>query len=238
MPVVITLQMLMVVLRPSSGMVTRTTPVRPVGVSTRVHFSGGIPVPSRSERGASQGSSQQGDRIAVDPRREFRERQETRLTMELEARQLSDPPPGLLDGPGPPPTTIRSLDLEYLKVVPGSGSGDGFDPYQDALRLQSRPGRTLSRRTDGTKAPRVRVYHRLTQLGMNGQERCWAFTLSRGSWERLLTERILDSDGATYPDGTLVVSPGVDPLYVPLRCGSCGTTAVECLQMEFFEDSP
>ena len=193
-------------------------------------------MPSRSERGASRGSSQQGDRIAVNPRREFRDRQETRLTAELEARQLSDPPPGLLDGPAPPPTTIRSLDPEYLRVMPGGGPGDGFDPYQDALRLQSRPGRTLSRRTAGTKAPRVRVYHRLMSREPDGQERCWAFTISRGAWERLLTERILDSEGATYPDGTPIVPPGEDPLYVSPRCGSCGTTTVECLQMEFFEE--
>jgi len=181
-------------------------------------------------RGVGAGRRNDGSeqRIAVDPRRAFRDRKERVLTGELEARQLSDAPPGLLDGTDPPPRALRKLDTEFLRA---SDPTDGFDPYQDALRLQARPGSRKRSRTT-----RVRVYHRLERVKPGAPERCWAFTLTRAAWERLLTDRIFDSDGATYPDGSLVVPMGTDPLYVPVHCGTCGTHSVECLQIEFFED--
>lgn len=91
----------------------------------------------------------------------------------------------------------------------------------------------------------MRVYHRLTGSWVDPDDTddpaglsdlCWAFTLSRSAYIRLATDGVLDSDGATYPDGRLVVPIGVDPLYVPVGCGTCLTHAVECLQIAFFED--
>lgn len=105
---------------------------------------------------------------------------------------------------------------------------DEPDPYDEALNLQPRAGKR------GRTTGNVRVYHRVYQ---NGEwQRCWAFTITRAAYERLRSERILDHDGATYPDGRPVVPEGRNPLDYPVACGSCGTTSVECLQIEFLED--
>lgn len=186
-------------------------------------------------------------RIVVDPRAAFRARQ----------RQLSDddpisaPPPSLLGDetddqapdtlalafpdqappfPQPFPQPYR-WSKELLNPDRISEPDDEFDPVRETLRLRIRPGH----RSDRTA--RVRVYHRLKgapEAGFDG--RCWAFTITRVAYEKLLTERVLDSEGATWPDGQPVVPPDVDPLYVPIRCGSCGTQRVECLQMECWQE--
>jgi hypothetical protein len=174
-----------------------------------------------------------GERIVVNPRREYLDRMETDLTRELEARTLGDAPPGLLDGTPVPLRPSRIHDPDYVRSY--TPHDDGLDPYVAALRLQPRQGTKASRAT-GQGTGRVRVYHRLPEGEAGQPARCWAFTLSRAGWERLLTERILDSEGATLPDGSLVVPPGVDPLDVSVGCGTCGTHSVECLQIEFFEE--
>jgi hypothetical protein len=161
------------------------------------------------------------DRIAVDPRREFRARQAAR-EQGLPGRAVGDPPPGLLpDGPASRPRWDPRI------ITPGPSGPEPFDPYTEALRIQLRPGQKPNRHA------RVRIYHRPD----HHTESCWAFTISRAAWERLRTEGVLDSEGATYPDGRSIVGPGEDPLLTAwLHCGTCGTHSVECLQMEFFQD--
>ena len=166
----------------------------------------------------------QGERLAVDPRRAFRERKQALAEGRPVNPALGGPPPGLLDGSLPARTPVRQL--RELATEP-----EGPDPYRDALRLRVRPGK----RRNG-KA-RVRVYHVLPGAAEGDPDgRCWAFTISRAAYDRLLTERVLDSDGAVYPDGRPCVPTGTDPMDIPIRCGSCGTTSVECLQIEFFEN--
>lgn len=109
----------------------------------------------------------------------------------------------------------------------GETEDDGPDPYAEALRLKPR-----SRGGKG-RGRKVRVYHR---TGRGNQARCHAFTITRAAYERLLTDRVLDHRGATYPDGQPVVPKGGDPMDHAVRCGSCGTHSVECLQIEFEED--
>lgn len=168
-------------------------------------------------------SSFQGERIEVNPRRTFRERQQAnKVARGPEERTLTDPPPTLLGPPSRAP--VRQLrDLAPEPELP--------DPEREVLRLRVRPGHRHDARA------RVRVYHvLLDRLASDPDARCWAFTISRRAYERLVTERILDADGATYPDGTPCVPPGVDPMDVAVQCGSCGTTTVDCLHMQFFED--
>lgn len=166
-----------------------------------------------------------GDRVVVDPRGSARARAQRQLDGD---DPISAPPPGLL---GPDGDLSFRLPHTPLGPLPPAYLGDeGPDPYQSALRLRARPNHRSDR-----KSP-IRVYHRLEGAPLAGTDgRCWAFTITRVAWERLVTERVLDSDGATYPDGTPIAPPGTDPLYVPVRCGSCGTQNVECLQMEFWE---
>jgi hypothetical protein len=164
-----------------------------------------------------------GEKIVIDPRSAFRARQRQLV----DGDPLDAPPPGLLGNPdglpfGLPRTPLGPLPDEPLQ--------DDWDPYQVALRLRVRPGHRSSRKA------RVRVYHRLPgapRIGLEG--RCWSFTITRVAYERLVTDRILDSEGATYPNGQPVVPPDEDPLYVAVQCGSCGSQNVECLQMEFWE---
>jgi len=176
-------------------------------------------MPGRNGYGGGPGER----RIVVDPRR----------------RQLTDgdpiqaPPPSLLgdeDDPGLYPAPYR-WSKEILTQGPSPYPDDGLDPVRETLRLRVRPGHSSSR------TARVRVYHRLQgapEAGLEG--RCWCFTISRSAYDRLVTERVLDSDGATWPNGERIVPPDVDPLYVPIRCGSCGTQRVECLQMECWQE--
>lgn len=164
------------------------------------------------------------ERIEVDPRKAFRERKQALASGAPLVARLGDPPPSLLGGPGVSRAPIRQL--RELQQEP-----EGPDPYRDALRLRLRPGKRHNPRT------RVRIYHILADRAEYDEDaRCWAFTITRKAYERLVTERVLDSEGAVYPDGRPCVPPGTDPLDVPIRCGSCGTTTVECLQMIFFED--
>lgn len=174
-------------------------------------------------------------RIVVDPRTAFRTRQQRHLA---DDDPIQAPPPSLLGDESDNPAyqsspfrwTPQTLAQTTEQPLPGY-LDDEVDPVRETLRLRIRPGR----RSDRTA--RVRVYHRLNgapEAGLEG--RCWAFTITRVAYERLLTERVLDSEQATWPNGTLVVPLGVDPLYVPLRCGSCGTQRVECLQMECWQD--
>lgn len=159
-------------------------------------------------------------RIAVDPRREFRERKQAQLEGSV---AVGDPAPSLLPEPG------AHRRLHALR--PGLAVPEGIDPYQQALVLRVRPGQARNSRAA------VRLYHRLPERARRDDPdaRCWCFTITRAAWERLQTERVLDSDGATYPDGTPCVPEGVDPLDVPVHCGTCGTTSVEILQIDFFE---
>lgn len=174
-------------------------------------------------------------RVVIDPRAAFRARQ----------RRLDDddpiaaPPPSLLpeEGaveirPGEPFRWNPSLaPRPSINLLPTGIPDDEPDPLLVGLRLRFRPGQKPNR------AAAVRVYHRLEgapEVGLDG--RCWAFTITRVAYERLVTERVLDSEGATYPTGERVVPPGIDPLYVSIQCGSCGTQSVRCLQMEFWQD--
>jgi hypothetical protein len=167
-------------------------------------------------------SEPRGERVEVDPRRAFRERKQALAEGRPFQAGLTDPPPSLLGSPGPAPARIRPISAPDPTVP---------DPYREALLLRVRPGKRRNGRA------RVRVYHVLPGAARNDEDgRCWAFTVSRAAWERLVTERVLDSDGATYPDGRPVVPPGADPMDVSVRCGSCGTYSVECLQIEFYED--
>lgn len=165
----------------------------------------------------------QGERITVSPRRDFRERRKARAEGRPVDARPGDPPPGLLGGdfPSRPPVRqIREL-----------ADPEGPDPAHEILVLRARPGHRRNARA------RVRVYHLLPDRRLADEDaRCWAFTISRRAWARLVTERVLDSDGATYPDGRAVVPEDSDPSDVPVRCGSCGTTSVECLQMLFYEN--
>lgn len=130
---------------------------------------------------------------------------------------------------GPPSGTPGLFDGELpQRAVLSTDPAEDRDPSLALLVLRVRPG--LSRRPQA----RVRLYHVVTNA--NSEGRCWAFTITRAAWERLQTERVLDSDGATYPDGREVVPADVDPLDVPVRCGTCGTHSVECLQIQFYED--
>jgi hypothetical protein len=165
-------------------------------------------------------AEQRGERITVDPRRAFRERQAAREAG-LPTRGVGDPPPGLLDDASTRPRWDPKV------ITPGPALPESYDPYQEALRIQLRPGQKANRHA------KVRVYHRVDFQS----DPCWAFTITRAAWDRLRTEGILDSEGATNPDGTAIVGPADDPIHVaPVRCGTCGTYSVECLQMEFFQD--
>jgi len=167
-----------------------------------------------------------GERIVADPRRAYRERKQALAEgYPAVGTRLGDRPPGLFDdSPG-----IRRRPLRAIREL--APEPEGPDPYRDALRLQVRPGKRRNGRA------RVRVYHLLPGYAPTDRDGlCWAFTISRAAWERLQTERVLDSEGAVYPDGRPCVPPDLEPLDVPIQCGSCGTTSVECLQIQFYEE--
>ena len=165
------------------------------------------------------------ERIEVDPRRAFRERKKLQAEGAPVAARVGDPPPSLL---GPDRVGGRIAKIRSISPEPE----DGPDPYDEAVkRLRVRPGNRRNGRAG------VRLYHVLPDARADDLDaRCWAFTITRSAYERLVTERVLDSEGATYPDGRPCVPPGIDPLDVPIRCGSCGTTSVETLQIELWED--
>lgn len=173
------------------------------------------------------GSGEQ--RIIIDPRGSFRARQR-RL---LDDDPLSAPPPSLLPSEDED-SDRRPMPYRWSPSTPLAPIGypdEDLDPEREALRLRVRPGHRPDRLAS------VRVYHRLDDAPQAGLEgRCWAFTITRAAYDRLVTERVLDSEGATNPTGEPVVPPGLDPLYVAVRCGSCGTQSVTCLQMEFWQD--
>ncbi len=149
-----------------------------------------------------------------------------------------DPRKAVREQVGPPPTDIREKKRSQGVRRPGGDpdpppapvpwrpSPNDPDPYEEALKVIPRGRRS-------GKTGRVRVYHR---AGEHGQERCWAFTLTAAGYQRLVTDRVLDHDGATYPNGLPVVPTGANPLDYPVRCGSCGTHSVECLQIELMAD--
>lgn len=76
----------------------------------------------------------------------------------------------------------------------------------------------------------VRVYHRTP----GRKDLCWAFTITMAAFEKLSNGGSLEAKGATYPNGVAVVPTGVKPTDVNIRCGSCGTTSVACVELEFF----
>lgn len=180
-------------------------------------------MPSHASMTSHAGDAR-GERVEVDPRRAFRERRQAIERGRPPAGEDGQLAPGLL-GPPQPRTRARPIG------PPTNAEADGPDPYRDALRILVRPGRRRNGRSG------VRLYHVLPGAARGDLDaRCWAFTITRSAWDRLLTERVLDSDGATYPDGRPVVGAGVDPMDVPIVCGTCGTHSVECLQIEFWED--
>jgi len=83
----------------------------------------------------------------------------------------------------------------------------------------------------GKRTGRVRVYH-LT--GTKKDKRCWAFTITRSAFDDLSNGGQLRAQGATYPDGRPVVPDGVRPQDMHLHCGSCGTHAIDCVELEFY----
>jgi hypothetical protein len=148
----------------------------------------------------------------IDPRRAVRERRPQGIMRPGGDNQR---PPAISDGPA---------TVERPETEPILGQSE-LDPYVRALRVRPMIGR-------GARTGRVKVVHR---TGVRGDELCHAFTLTRAGMATLQSERILDSAEATYPDGSAVVPPGDDPLRYSVHCGSCGTHAVECLEIEFYE---
>jgi len=118
---------------------------------------------------------------------------------------------------------------EPMEVDEGSRRHEPLDEG-DEYQLPPPSARPLSSYR-GKRTGRVRVYH-LT--GPKKDQRCWAFTITRLAFDDLATGGRLRAQGATYPDGRAVVPDGCKPQDVHLHCGSCGTHAIDCVELEFY----
>lgn len=107
-------------------------------------------------------------------------------------------------------------------------SEDPEAPIRALMAIKPLPRRT------GRRSGRIRWYHKVRVDG--AVRNCWAFSIPRAAHEAWAQGEPLSAVGAIRPDGTPCVPKGVDPTDVPIRCGTCGTTTVEFLQLNFFEE--